>query len=96
MHTITIFSIVETRPDIAYATLVMSRFAKNPSYLHSKVVKTVFCYLKATKDVRIAYRGKQERELIIKRYSDFDWTDNYIIRKSTSGFIFMLNVGPVS
>lgn len=87
---------VETRPNIAYAMLVVSRFVKNPSYLHSKVVKTVFCYLKATKDVGITYGREQGGDLIIKGYSDSNWTSDYVTRKSTSGFIFILNGGPVS
>ncbi len=52
------FSIVETRLDIAFATSVVSQFAKNPSHQHSKVVKTILRYLKATKDTGITYRGK--------------------------------------
>lgn len=51
-----IFSMVETRPNIAYATLVMSHFIKNPSHLPSKAVKTIFCYLKAIKDLEIIYK----------------------------------------
>ena len=36
------FSIVETRPDIAFATSVASRFAKNLGHQHIKAVKTIF------------------------------------------------------
>ncbi len=35
------FWMVETRPDIAFATLVVSRFAKNPSRQHQEAVKTI-------------------------------------------------------
>lgn len=35
------FLMVETRPDIAFTTSVTSRFAKNPSHLHTKAVKTI-------------------------------------------------------
>lgn len=35
------FSMVETRPDIAFATSVVSRFAKNPSHQHAEAVKTI-------------------------------------------------------
>lgn len=34
------FSMVETRPDIAFATSVASRFSKNPSHQHVEAVKT--------------------------------------------------------
>lgn len=44
------FSIVKTRPDIAYATSVASCFAKNPSHQHIKTAKTIFQYLKDSRD----------------------------------------------
>ncbi len=39
------FSMVDTRPDIAFAKSLVSRFAKNPSHQHTKVVKTILKYL---------------------------------------------------
>lgn len=89
------FSMVETRPDIAFATSVVSRFAKNPSHQHTEAVKTILRYLKATKTTGITYGG-EGGDLTIKGYSDSDWAGNHSTRKSTSGFIFMLNGGPVS
>lgn len=53
-----IFSMIETRPNIALAILVVSRFAKNPSHLYTKVVKTIFQYLKGSKDRDIIYGGQ--------------------------------------
>ena len=54
-------------------------------------------YLKATKSVEITYGGKEGgRDLTIRGYSDSDQAGDHATRKSTSGFIFMLNGGPVS
>ena len=64
-------SMVETRPDIAFANSVISRFAKNPSDQYSKAVKTIFQYLKATKETRIIYSEEQGGDLTIKKYSNF-------------------------
>lgn len=86
-----IFLIIEIRLKIAYLLLVVSCFAQNPSYLYSKTVKTIFYYLKATRDIRIIYRGKQKRDLTIRGYSDSNWTGNHVTRKSILGFIFILN-----
>ncbi len=36
-----IFSMVETRPDIAFATSIASRFAKNLGHQHTEAVKTI-------------------------------------------------------
>lgn len=40
------FSIVQMQLDIAFATLIISRFAKNLSYQYAKVVKIILNYLK--------------------------------------------------
>ncbi len=90
-----IFSMVETQPDIAFATSVVSRFAKNLSCQHTEAVKTIMRYLKATCTLGITYGG-EERDLIIKSFSDFDLAGNHASRKSTFRFVFMLNGGSVS
>ncbi len=91
------FSMVETRPDIAFATSVVSRFAKNQSQQHIKAVKTIMRYLNATRTVEITYGNSEgSGDLIIKGYSDSDWAGDHATRKSTSGFIFILNGSPVS
>ena len=59
-------------------------------------MKTIFQYLKATKDIGIIYGGEQEGDLIIKRYFKSDLAGDYTIRKSISGYIFILNGRPVS
>lgn len=43
------FSMVETRPNIAYATSLVSRFAKNPSHQHTEAVKIILRYLKGSR-----------------------------------------------
>lgn len=88
------FFMVETRPDISFATSVASRFAKNPGHQHTEAVKTIFRYLKGSRDQGITYGGQDK--LLVEGYLDSDWAGDKDSRKSTSGFIFMLNGGPVS
>ena len=92
------FSMVETRPDIAFAISVVNRFAKNTFRQHTQTVKTIMRYLKATKSVGITYSGEERgrRDFTIKSYSKSDWAGDNATRKSTSGFVFMLNGGHVS
>lgn len=52
--------------------------------------------MKANRTIRIAYGGEEGGDLIIKGYSDSDWAGDHATRKSTSGFIFILNGGSVS
>ena len=53
-----IFSIVETRPKVGFATSVASCFAKNPGNQHTEAVKTILQYLKGTRDQDITYLAK--------------------------------------
>lgn len=88
------FSMVETRPDIAFAISIASRFAKNPSRQHTEALKTILRYMRGSRKRGITYGGHDK--LLVEGYSDSDWAGDKESRKSTSGFIFMLNGGPVS
>lgn len=87
------FSMVDTLPDIAFATSVASNFVKNPSHLHSEAVKTIPKYFKGSKDGGIVFGWGA---LIIEGCSDSDWAGDKESRILTAGYIFMLNGGPVS
>lgn len=88
------FSMVETRPDIAFAISMASRYAKNASHQHAEVVKTILRYMKGSRQRGITHGGQEK--LLVEGYSDFDWAGELESRKSTFSFIFMLNGGPVS
>lgn len=53
------FSMVETRPNIAFATSIASRFAKNLGHHYTKAVKTILQYLKGSQDQGITYGGQE-------------------------------------
>ena len=44
------FSIVETRPDIAFATSVTAQFVKNSGHQHIEAVKIILQYFKGSKE----------------------------------------------
>lgn len=44
------FFIIETKPDIAFSNLVVSRLVKNLSHQYTKVVKTILQYLKMSRE----------------------------------------------
>lgn len=75
------FSMVETRPDVAFTTLVASCFAKNPGHQQIEVVKTILQYLKGTKD--------QASPRMIKKSSslkDIETLTRLAIRKANSEY----------
>ncbi|XP_031266312.1 secreted RxLR effector protein 161-like [Pistacia vera] len=81
------------RLDIAYAISAASRYQSNPGEKHWLVVKTIFKYLRMTKDLILSYGGS---ELKIQGYSNSDFQLDVDDRKSTSGFIFTCNRGAIS
>lgn len=89
------FSMIETRLNIAFSIAVAACFAKNPIHTHIEAIKTILWYLKGSIDCGIIYGG-QGKTFSIKGYSDSDWAGDKESHRSMSGFIFILNGGPIS
>ena len=90
------FAAYQTRPDIAYAVSVLSRFSARPSDLHVAAAKRLMRYLSGTRYVGIVYCFKKDDRLKLKGHSDSDWAGDVGTRKSTSGFVIIAGGGPVS
>lgn len=89
------FLSIVSRPDIAYAVNVVSRFLNNHGDDHWRAVKRIFAFLVGTKDIGIMYQsGGSKPDLI--GYSDADYASDLETRRSTTGYIFSLANGPVT
>jgi len=68
------YAMVYTRPDIAHAVGVLSRFMLKPGKEHWIVVKRVFRYLHGTSDYGLCYQGRPglDRVLDIRGFVDAD------------------------
>ncbi|KAJ4709756.1 Retrovirus-related Pol polyprotein from transposon TNT 1-94 [Melia azedarach] len=77
-----------TRPDILYATGLVSRYMKTPTTTHFKAVKRILRYLKGTTNFGLFYLCSDNFELV--GYSDSDWAGDTDDRKSTTGFVFFM------
>ncbi|MCO5594202.1 hypothetical protein L7F22_048227 [Adiantum nelumboides] len=64
------YAMIASRPDIAFAVGVVSRYMSNLSKKHWEAVKGILRYLKATKNMCICY-GSQE--LSVMGYTDSDY-----------------------
>lgn len=82
-----------SRPDIAFAANVLSRFNQNPKEIHWKMAKRVLRYLKGTVDYGINYVSEKNS---IVAYSDSDWGGDTLDRKSNTGYVVCLAGGPIS
>jgi len=89
-----IYLSTRTRPDISFAVHQVSRFNSNPSKAHWSAVKRIFRYLKGTIHLGIKYSCHPDGDIVA--YSDSDFAGDVGDRKSVSGFIFMLQSGPVT
>ncbi|KAJ9562152.1 hypothetical protein OSB04_007312 [Centaurea solstitialis] len=84
-----------TRPDLAYAVGILSRFQQNPTKDHWTAGKKVLRYLQKTKAHMLVYRQVKTLELV--GYTDSDFAGNYPnSKKSTCGYIFMLAGGAIA
>ncbi|GJR67002.1 hypothetical protein Tco_0013067 [Tanacetum coccineum] len=57
-----------TRPDVAFAQNITSRFQQNPGNLHWTTVKNIMKYLRNTKDMFLVYIGDQENERLSRKF----------------------------
>lgn len=87
------YAMLCTRPDIAYAVSLTSRYQSNPGLEHWIAVKNILKYLRRTKDLFLIYGGG---DLQLDGYTDSDFQSDIDDRKSTSGYVFIYNGGAVS
>ncbi|GJU86483.1 hypothetical protein Tco_1294029 [Tanacetum coccineum] len=57
-----------TRPDVAFAQNLVSRYQQNPGKLHWVAVKHILKYLRNTRDMFLVYGGKPDTELMVTGY----------------------------
>lgn len=82
--------LVHTRPDIAYAVGIVSRFMERPTVMHLNAVKRIIRYVKGTLEFGLVY-SRENGNNILTGYSDSDLAGHIEDRKSTSGMAFYLN-----
>nr|GEZ82935.1 retrotransposon protein, putative, Ty1-copia subclass [Tanacetum cinerariifolium] len=76
-----------TRPDVAFAQNVTSRFPHNPGDLHRTTVKNIMKYLMNTKGMFLVYGGDLKRELRISCYNDAGYLTGADDLKSQTGYV---------
>jgi hypothetical protein len=84
-----------TRPDLAHAVGLLSRFGANPGWEHWVVAKQVLRYLKDTADYGITYR-QSTLPFEITCYTDADWGEDPDTHCSILGMVLVLAGGAVS
>ncbi|XP_062224580.1 uncharacterized mitochondrial protein AtMg00810-like [Phragmites australis] len=82
--------LVNTRPDIAYAMGVVSRYMEKPTTLQKTSVKQIMRYVKGRIKYGCGFKKGRELEVGLVGYSDSDLAGDLDDRKCTSGVVFFL------
>lgn len=82
-----------TRPDLAQPVGLLARFMSNPATEHLTAAKQVLKYLAGTTELGLLYKANASG---LTGYCDADYAGDLDKRKSTSGFVFIINGAAVS
>ena len=94
------YTVIGTRPDIAFTVTCLSQFLTKPTKKHFGAIKHVFRYLKETRNIRLSFPYSQQQQqpnasnasnaLILEGFTDSYFAGCPDTRWSTSGYIFKL------
>uniref|UniRef100_A0A2N9EY29 CCHC-type domain-containing protein n=1 Tax=Fagus sylvatica TaxID=28930 RepID=A0A2N9EY29_FAGSY len=87
------YAMVCTRPDIAHAVGVVSRYMSNPGKQHWEAVKWILRYLKGTLGTFLCFTGA---DMKLTGYVDSDLAGDVNTKKSTTGYVYTLGGTAVS
>jgi phosphoribosyl-AMP cyclohydrolase len=92
------YVMVCTRPYIAHAVGVLSRYISKLGKEHWTTVKRVFRYLCGTTIYGLCYQGRSrlDRVVDIHGFVDVDWAGDVDCIRSTSGYVFNLFGGAIN
>jgi hypothetical protein len=92
------FAMTTCRPDLAHAVNMLARRMSCPRAHDMKAARRVLRYLNGTRRLGLLFKyktDKNEKEGLLA-YADSDWANDSIERRSTSGFVVLLNGTPIS
>ncbi|KAL2534627.1 cysteine-rich RLK (RECEPTOR-like protein kinase) 8 [Abeliophyllum distichum] len=81
------YSMITTRPDLAYAISFLSRFMSNPGKHHWIALKWLLRYLAGTVKRGLVFEKRSDK-LELKGYVDSDFAGDKDQRKSTTSYFF--------
>ena len=81
------YAMVCTRPDIAHAVGIVSKYMSNPGKTNWEAVKWIMRYLRGTSDTCLCFGTS---DLNLKGFVDANLAGDIDSRKNTTGFVFTL------
>ena len=89
------YAAVTTRLDIANAVSKVARYVSAPRRSHWIAVKRIIAYLKGTVEHGLTF-ARSGDGLILKGFCDADYAADIDTRRSTTGYVLLVNGTPVS
>lgn len=89
------YAMVCTRPDIAHAVSVVSRYMADPGKEHWQAVQWILKYLKGTVDVGLTFDKTQMSDSVVG-FVDSDYAGDLDRRRSQTGYVFTLCGGAIN
>ncbi|XP_014751130.1 uncharacterized protein LOC106865504 [Brachypodium distachyon] len=83
--------LVNTRPDLAYAIGIVSRFMESPTTEHMNAVKHILRYVQGSIDQGCYYARRKKEADWMEGFSDSDMAGDVDDRKSTTGVAFFFD-----
>ena len=90
------YAMVGTRPDLAHAMSVVSRFIANPGEEHWTALKWIMRYVKGSLNMGLVFCKDDNHSVQVNGYVDSDYAANLDTRRSLTGFVFTVLGGCVS
>ena len=92
------YVMVCTRPDIAYAVSLVSRYMENPGKAHWQALKWILRYINRSLNRVLIYGGSlgEDSKAVIKGYVNSSYAGCMDSRKSISEYVFTLFGTPIS
>ena len=84
-----------TRPDLAAAVGILSKYMSRPGKDHWQGVKRVLRYIKGTLNYGLMFTASGDNP-ILHGFSDADWGGDVETRRSTSGYVFQIQSNTIS
>jgi hypothetical protein len=84
---------MNTRPDVAYAVGVLSRFANKVTVVTCQLMVHLMQYLRGTMEKGIKFSGTK---FDLHIFSDADWAGDQLSRRSTTGYVVFAAGGPIA
>ena len=88
------YATLVSRPDLAVAVGILSKFMANPGLEHWKGIKRVFRYIQGTLNYGLVYTSDGSKPVLTGYYAD--WGGDLTTCRSTTGYVFQVEKNTVS